>query len=366
MTVGLKDVAREASVSASTVSRVLNGSPLVNAETRERVQRAMDALEYRPSRVARRLRGDSAQASLIGLIVPDIQNPFFAEVARGVERVAQANGYMVFVGNSDEHEPTERRYLELMRAERVDGIILPASSDNASTVAKLARAKLPVVCVDRRLPGAKLDTVIADNVEGAYEAVRHLLAVGHRRIGFIGGRRQLSTTQERQQGYRRALADEGIAVDETLVRAGDSREAGGREMARELLALPHPPTAVLVGNNLMTLGALEAIHALGLRIPDDVAIVGYDDMPWSLAFNPPLTAVRQPGQELGRLAAELLLARIAEPSRSTTLVTLHPELVVRQSCGVGREAKIRARARREQHAAADRPPDDHPPTAVAV
>lgn len=338
MMVGLKDVARRAGVSVSTVSRVLTGSPLVNAETRERVQAAMDALEYRPNRVARRLRGDSGQASLIGLIVPDIQNPFFAEVARGVEGVAQAHGYMVFVGNSDEDGAVERRYLELMRAERVDGVILPASSDIAATVTEMARRGLPVVCVDRRLPRAALDTVIADNVEGAYQAVSHLIAVGHRRIGFIGGRPQLSTTQERLEGYRRALAEHGLPHDEALVRAGDSRQAGGRAMAAALLAGPERPTALLVGNNLMTLGALETIHALGLRIPDDVAIVGYDDMPWALAFNPPLTAVRQPGQELGRRAAELLIARIADPSRSTTLVTLQPELVVRQSCGAGRPA----------------------------
>ncbi|HEY0777387.1 MAG TPA: LacI family DNA-binding transcriptional regulator [Gemmatirosa sp.] len=356
--VGLKDVALRADVSVSTVSRVLTGSPLVNAETRDRVQQAIDALGYHPNRVARRLRGDAAAASLIGLLVPDIQNPFFAEVARGVERVAQAEGYMVFVGNSDEDEAVERRYLRLMRAERVDGIILPASSDNATTVVEMARGGLPIVCVDRRLPRATLDTVVADNVEGAYDAVRHLLAVGHRRIAFIGGRRQLSTTQERQQGYRRALAEQGIVVDETLVRAGDSRQAGGRDLTRELLELPHPPTALLVGNNLMTLGALETIHARGLRIPDDVAVVGYDDMPWAAAFNPPLTAVRQPGQELGRRAAELLLARIEDPSRSTTLVTLRPELVVRLSCGVGREAKIRARARRDEHAIRQAAADD--------
>ncbi len=356
--VGLKDVARRAGVSVATVSRVLTNSPLVNAETRARVQQAMDALEYRPNRVARRLRGDAAQAGLLGLVVPDIQNPFFAEVARGVEEVAQARGYMVFLGNSDEDEAVERRYLELMRAERVDGIILPASSDNAAAVTELARGGLPVVCVDRRLPRAALDTVIADNVEGAYAAVRHLLAIGHRRIGFVGGRPQLSTTQERLEGYRRALAEFGVLVDEALVRAGDSREAGGREAARALLTLEHPPTALFVGNNLMTLGALETIHGLGLRVPDAVAIVGYDDMPWASAFNPPLTAVRQPGQELGRRSAELLLARIEDPKRSTTLVTLRPELVVRQSCGVGREAEIRDRVGRAGRAAgrAGRPP----------
>jgi DNA-binding LacI/PurR family transcriptional regulator len=343
MMVGLKDVARVAGVSISTVSRVLTGSPLVNEETRSRVQRAMDALEYRPNRVARRLRRDTARASLVGLIVPDIQNPFFAELVRGVESVAQQHGYMVFLGNSDEDAAKEKRYVDLMLAESVDGLILPPSSDNAQTVAALARAGLPVVCVDRRLPKVSLDTVIADNEHGAYVAVDHLLRLGHRRIGFVGGRPQLSTSKERLQGYWTALEEHGVAFDAAIVREGDSRQSGGRDMARELLTLPHPPTALLVGNNLMTLGALETIHALGRRIPDDVAIVGYDDMPWALALDPPLTAVRQPSYELGRRAAELLLARVEDPQRSTSLVVLQPELVVRQSCGAGREPKSRTR-----------------------
>jgi DNA-binding LacI/PurR family transcriptional regulator len=351
MMVGLKDVARVAGVSVSTVSRVLTGSPLVNDETRARVKRAMEELDYRPNRVARRLRRDTARASLIGLIVPDIQNPFFAELVRGVESIAQKHGYMVFLGNSDEDGANEKRYVDLMRAESVDGLILPPSSDIAQTVSGLARAGLPVVCVDRRLPKVALDTVIADNVHGAQEAVEHLLRIGHRRIGFVGGRPQLSTTQERLQGYRLALEEHGVAFDAALVREGDSRQSGGRHMARELLTLSEPPTALLVGNNLMTLGALETIHAMGLRIPDDVAIVGYDDMPWALALNPPLTAVRQPSYEIGRRGAELLLQRIDDPKRSTSLVVLQPELVVRESCGAGKETKIRTRARRQDRTA---------------
>ena len=344
MMVGLKDVAQVAGVSVSTVSRVLTGSPLVNDETRARVQQAIDALDYRPNRVARRLRRDTARASLIGLIVPDIQNPFFAELVRGVESVAQRHGYMVFLGNSDEDAAKEKRYIDLMRSESVDGLLLPASSDIAETVSLLARQGLPIVCVDRRLPKATLDTVVADNVSGAHAAVDHLLRIGHRRVGFVGGRPEISTSRERLEGYRLALDEHGVAFDPSLVREGDSRQASGRALAQELLTMTDPPTALLVGNNLMTLGALEAIHVLRLRIPDDVAIVGYDDMSWALAFDPPLTAVRQPSFEIGARAAELLLQRIADPKRTASLVMLQPELVVRQSCGVGREAAIRARA----------------------
>lgn len=333
--VGLKDVARIAGVSVSTVSRVLTASPLVNEDTRARVQQAIDALGYRPSRVARRLRRDPARASLIGLVVPDIQNPFFADVVRGVEGVARRHGYVVFLGNSDEDRETERRHLELMRAESVDGLILPPSAEAEPEVTALAGAGVPVVCVDRRLGGDVLDTVVADNVRGAYEAVAHLVRLGHRRIGFIGGRPGLSTSLERRQGYTEALDANGIVLDPSLVREGDSRQATGRRLTRELLDLPSAPTALLVGNNLMTLGALEAIHLLELRIPEDVAIIGYDDMPWALALNPPLTAVRQPGYEMGRCAAELLLQRILHPGRPPTVHVLRPELVVRRSCGAG-------------------------------
>jgi DNA-binding LacI/PurR family transcriptional regulator len=350
--VGLKDVAQRAGVSVSTVSRVLTGSPLVNEETRVRVQQAIDALDYRPSRVARRLRGDTASARLLGLIVPDIQNPFFAELVRGVESEAQRHGYLVFLGNSDEDAAKERRYIDLMRAESVDGLLLPASSDSAQAVAELARQGLPVVCVDRRLPRASLDTVIADNVHGARIAVDHLLQLGHRRIGFVEGRPELSTSQERLRGYRQALEEHGVAFDPALVREGDSRQAGGREMTAELLRLEQPPTALLVGNNLMTLGALETIHVMGLRIPDDVAIVGYDDIPWALAFNPPLTVVRQPAYEIGQRAAELLLQRIADPKRSTSLVMLQPELVVRQSCGASGNGERQARTPRGRRGSA--------------
>jgi DNA-binding LacI/PurR family transcriptional regulator len=329
----LEDVARLAEVSIATVSRVINEPHLVREETREKVQRAIRTLRYEPSRVARRLRVENGGANLIGLVIPDIQNPFFADIARGVEDVAQQHGYTVFLGNSDEDAGKERRYLEVMRAESVDGIIVPPISEDDPTVAELAGSGLPVVCVDRRLAKVQVDTVIVDNIRGAYEAVDHLVRLGHRRIGFIEGRPELSTSKERLRGYEQALREHGIALDPTLIRRGDSRQASGRVLTQALLALPKRPTALLVGNNLMTLGALEALHLQGVSIPDDLALVGYDDMPWAMAFNPPLTAVRQPGYEVGRRAVELLLQRIREPERSPTLLMLQPELVVRRSCG---------------------------------
>jgi len=329
----LREVAERAGVSAATVSRVVNDPSVVSEGTRARVQAAIRELGYRPSRVARRLRVEGGRSSLVGLVIPDIQNPFFADLARGVEDTAQRHGYAVFLGNSDDDVEKERRYLELMRSELVDGVILPPVSETDAAALEMARSGIPFVCVDRRLPRAKVDTVVVDNVGGAYEAVEHLLAMGHRRIGFLVGRPEVSTSRERLEGYRRALADHGIEHDPALVVTGDSRQATGRERTLEILASPVPPTALLVGNSLMTLGAMEALNASGVRVPDELALVGYDDMPWALAVSPPLTVVRQPGYELGSRAMDLLLQRIREPGRSPSLVMLQPELVVRRSSG---------------------------------
>jgi DNA-binding LacI/PurR family transcriptional regulator len=228
----------------------------VREETRQKMQQAIRTLRYNPGRVARRLRVESGGANLIGLIIPDIQNPYFADVARGVEDVAQQHGYTVFLGNSDEDAHKERRYLDVMRAESVDGIIVPPISENDQAMAELAGTGLPMVCVDRRLARVRVDTVIVDNVRGAHEAVDHLVRLRHRRIGFIEGRLEVSTSKERLRGYQQALEEHGIAPDPALIWQGDSRQESGRALTLELLALPERPTALLVGNNLMTLGAL--------------------------------------------------------------------------------------------------------------
>jgi DNA-binding LacI/PurR family transcriptional regulator len=317
----------------ATVSRAISRPDMVNGETRQRVEAAVRELGYRPSRVARRLRVAQGLSDLVGLVIPDLQNPFFADLARGVEDVAARHGYTVLIGNSDESVEKETRYLNVMRAEAVDGIILPPSCEGRSAAVDLARAGVPLVCVDRRLDRAKVDTVLVDNVRGAIEATEHLIAHGHRRIGYLEGKQGVSTTRERLEGYRSALARHGIAEDPALVLSGDSRPESARRLTTQLLQSPERPTALLVGNGMMTIGVLEAIHDLGLRIPEDVAVIGYDDMPWARALTPALTVVRQPGYELGSRAMELLRQRIREPERSITTVMLQPDLVVRGSCG---------------------------------
>jgi LacI family transcriptional regulator/LacI family repressor for deo operon, udp, cdd, tsx, nupC, and nupG len=334
----LREVATHAGVSVSTVSRLFNDPDKLTGSTRERVQAAVEALGYRPSRVARRLRIENGHAHMLGVVIPDIQNPFFADVTRGIEDVTREQGYTLLLCNSDEDAERQRDCLDNFRTELVDGVIVPPLSNRDADLERLAEASIPVVCVDRRLHQTRFDTVVSDNEQGAFEAVSHLLGLGHRRIGFIGGISDISTTRERRQGYDRALEEAGVPVDPALVREGDSRMESGRSRTEALLDLPERPTALFVGNNLMALGALAAVHERGLAIPDELAVVSYDDMPWAMALNPPLTAVSQPGREMGRRAAEMMLQRIADPSRSPSLVVLQPRLVVRRSCGAARRS----------------------------
>jgi DNA-binding LacI/PurR family transcriptional regulator len=327
----LQEVARQAKVSIATVSRVLNKSDKVVPETRAVVEQALRDLDYRPSRVARRLRMKDGHAHLVGLIIPDIQNPFYAEIARGVEDAAYANRYALLLCNSDENLEKERFYLDVMLDESVDGLVLPPFDETDAAVVDIVKTGMPVVCVDRSLSKVKTDLVEVDNHRGALDAVNHLLDKGHKQIGLIEGRADVSTSRERRRGYLDALAARGIAPRKELMRAGDFKQESGRVLTNELLDLRKPPTALFVCNNLMTVGALGALHQRGLRVPQDVAVVGFDDLPWAEALDPPPTVVRQPAYEVGKQAMELLLKRIIEPTRPAVTVRLLPELVVRRS-----------------------------------
>ena len=327
----LQEVAKRARVSIATVSRVLNKSDKVVPATRTVVERALRDLGYRPSRVARRLRMKDGRAHLVGLIIPDIQNPFYAEIARGVEDAAYASKYALILCNSDESLDKERFYLDVMRDESVDGLVLPPFNDTDEAVLDMINTGMPVVCVDRSLAKGTTDLVEVDNYRGALDAVNHLLDRGHRHIALIEGRTQVSTSRERRRGYLDALAARDVPVRKELIRAGDFKQESGRVLTNELLDLRKPPTALFVVNNLMTVGALGALHQRGQRIPEDVALVGFDDLPWAEALDPPPTVVRQPAYEVGVQAMELLLKRISDPTRPAATLRLVPELIVRKS-----------------------------------
>jgi len=328
----LSDVAKRANVSIATVSRVINNSDKVVPMTSALVHKVMDELGYKPNRVARRLRQKGGRRHLLGLIIPDIQNPFFAQIARGVEDVAHANEFAVILCNSDEDPKKEQFYLDVMRAESVDGIILPPVHEKDPAIMDLLKAGMPIVTVDRSLVYPAMDKVEVDNRRGAFEAVDYLIGKGHSRIGLIAGRPNISTSRERRQGYNDALAAHGIPNRAEYIRIGDQKQESGRILADELLGLSTPPTALFVVNNLMAVGALETIHRRKLKIPSGVALIGFDDLPWAEALDPPLTVVRQPAYEVGCAAADLLLKRLSEPTRPETHLKLAPKLVVRSSC----------------------------------
>lgn len=327
----IRDVARAAGVSPATVSRALNGSGYVSPETRQRVLDAAARLGFTPSYIARSLVRKATRT--LGLLVPDITNPYFPAIARGVEDAAARAGYSVVLCNTDGDPDHEEDYIQFLRERQVDGLVLIASSPRAGELVARGDAP-PVVFVDRVPPGARADVVVVDNRRGMLEATRHLLALGHRRIGFVAGRVGSGTAEERLAGYLAALGEAGIAPDSRYIAPGDFTFQGGYQAARGLLSLPDRPTAVVAANDLMAVGVCRAALEAGLRIPRDLAVVGYDDIPMAELIHPPLTTVAQPTYQMGELAARLLMERLEgragpEPRR----VVLEARLVVRESCG---------------------------------
>ena len=332
-TVTMKDVAGYAGVSMATVSRVVNNDPNVAPELRARVLDAVQALGYHPNRAARRLRG--SPGDVLGLLISDMQNPFFVSVLAGVEEMAYANHMSVLLCNTGEDSARQQMYLNVMLAERVAGLIfVPTPSTTASSLASVIQAGVPLILLDRWIEGLETDMVTVDNARGAYAAVKHLTDLGYTRIAMIAGSSELTTGSERQQGYLDALSAAGIRPERQLLKIGNSQRESGYRLARELMLQAEPPRAIFVANNLMTMGALQAIRELKFRIPEDVALVGFDDMPWSGELFPPLTAVSQPTYDLGREAVHLLLRRLAEPNAPFRTLTLQTRLIVRESCGV--------------------------------
>jgi DNA-binding LacI/PurR family transcriptional regulator len=330
-----QDVAKRAGVSIATVSRVLNNSPHVRPAVRRKVLRAVQALRYQPNRTAQRLR--ARQSKVLGLIISDIQNPFFTSVVRGIEDVAYQNGYSLVLCNSDEDPEKEKLYVDVMRAEAVAGVIIASASEAEPQIGDLLDARIPVVALDRRIKDRRVDSVLTTNIQGAYAAVAHLIEQGHRRIGFIGLPLTRTTGRERFEGYQRALRQHRIPVNRAYVRIADAKQQGGYTATLDLLTKQPRLTALFAANNLTTLGALDAIRERGLKIPDDISIIGFDDMPWATLLNPPLTAVAQPTYELGQQAAELLLARLKDPTRRVSHVQLQTTLIVRGSTSAPRE-----------------------------
>ncbi|WP_273845888.1 LacI family DNA-binding transcriptional regulator [Rubrobacter calidifluminis] len=327
--VTLRDVAQEAGVSIKTVSRVINGEREVNPETAARVSEVAAKLGYRPNELARSLKGRRTRT--IGLMIADISNPFYAALARAVEEVARSRGYTMILCASSEDPEIEREYVEVLSGRRVDGLLFVPAPGDGSHLRREQEAGLPMVAIDRPAEGIRTDTVMVQNAAGTRKAVEHLISHGHRHIAFIGDDKRLHTTRKRLQGYLEATRATGLRE---CFRLGCSTTSAAEEAMLELLEAPDHPTAIFAGNNLISTGVLEAIARAGLRIPYDIAFAGFDDFPLASALRPRLTLVRQPVDELGRKAAELLFDRLeGEKSSSPSRIILPTRLIVRESCG---------------------------------
>lgn len=331
-TITIKDVAEHADVSVTTVSRVLNDYVYVADDIRVRVLESIQALGYRPNRAARKLRKNSGD--LIGVIIPDIQNPVFQTIVRGVEDAAFQNDLNVMLCNTDDSPEKQKAYLRVMIAEQAAGLIVaPTYSNDSLSLMPPRMAGIPIVILDREIAGFEADTIKVDNVSGAAAATRHLIALGHQRIALIAGTQTISSGRERLRGACDALAEHGIGLDDVLVEYGDFRLESGYELTRKLMRSPEPPDVIFAMSYLMAMGAIRALHELGIRVPDDVALAGFDDVPWAQDLNPPLSTVAQPAYEIGQEAIKMILKRIARPEAPYHKVIFQPNLVVRESCG---------------------------------
>ena len=338
------DVARRARVSRATVSRVLNQYAHIRPEVRVRVQRAMRVLGYRPDAVARSLA--RRETRTLGLVVADITNPFYAETARAILETAKANGYNVILCNTDNQPLVQEEYVEILRQRRVDGIIFGSVFLDDPVVEGLVAAGYPCLMYNRRLRTRRGNFIVLDNARASRDLTRHLVTLGHRRIGFVSGLPNISTTAERLRGYRAALREAGISVEPDLIQPGAFQAGTAQEAAQDLLKRCGRPTAIVASNDLMALGVIRAASDLGVRIPEDLAVVGFDDI--EIADHPQvqLTTMAQQKAEMGRLAALGILEIIRGGARragAPLQQILAPTLVIRRTCGALLQAHARHR-----------------------
>jgi len=327
--VTIQDVAREAGVSTATVSRVLNGSPSVDGDLARRVRAAVAATSYVLNSTGRALRRQVSDVWAI--IVSDLQNPFFTAMVAALEPVAARRGVSVMLCSSDEQLDRERAYVQAAIAQRMAGVVVVAASEVHSDLTPLSAAGIPTVLVDRRIQGFAGDSVVVDNRDAGRQAAVHLVQAGHDRIACIAGSSDVSTTEDRLIGFREGLAEAGHDPRRLVLRRSDLRAEGGEVAMRTLLADRRPPDAVFATNGPLTAGAFRAVQRLGTPMPDGVALLGVDDDQWTRMVDPPVSVVQQPVAQMGAIAAELLLARSADPGAPFQHVVLPAQLLVRGS-----------------------------------
>ncbi|WP_424862385.1 LacI family DNA-binding transcriptional regulator [Streptomyces sp. MMS24-I29] len=325
----IKDVAAEAGVSVATVSRVLNSHPSVSPDARTRVLAAVEALGYRPNAVARSLRTD--QTRTLGLVISDVLNPYFTELTRFVEEEARALGYSVIIGNADERPDLQEHHIRTLLDRRIDGLLVSPADGSSPCMLGTAAGGTPMVFVDRWIQGVDVPVVRTDGRAAVRDLVAHLHRLGHRRLAIIAGPAATTTGDERVEAFREAMREHGLALPDSYIGQGDFQTDSGCRVTERFLTLPEPPEVVFAADNLMALGALDAIRARGLRVPQDIGLAAFDDIPWFPHTDPPITAIAQPTGELGRAAVHALVDIVE--GRSPQSVTLPARLVVRSSCG---------------------------------
>ena len=325
------DVAKRAGVAPITVSRVINNSGYISQATRERVETAVKELGYIPNTLARSLR--SKKTRTLALVVTDITNPYFTLMARGVEDVAGNCNYSVIYCNTDESETKEEKYANLLAQRQVDGVLLVPSGGNIETIRFLLSNDIPVVGLDRQSSGVEIDSVRSDSEGGANRLTKLLVGLDHKYIALITGPKDVSTSVDRVKGYQRALAEAGLAENK-LVYYGAFKQRSGYEFTKRAMTQSPKPTAFFGANNFIAIGILKALRDLKVKVPDDVSVVGFDDLPESMLMDPFLTVAKQPAYEIGRMATELLLKRISdELSEGYQELVLPIEIIERESTG---------------------------------
>jgi LacI family transcriptional regulator len=334
------DIAHAAGVSKSTVSLVLQGSSLVNEATRAKVSSVIRELGYVYNRGAANLRQSNAKSKIIGIVVNDLTNSFFAELAVGVDMVVQSAGYVQFLSNSGENVDRQREVIASMREHGICGLIVsPARGTDAADLKPLVASGIPVVVAVRNVPGARVSSVMSDNHGGAFAAVEHLIALGHRRIAFLGGFSDTAVFAERFEGYRDAMRKAGLSVTDELVIGSAPSRAGGVDAIGRALSLADRPTAALCLNDAVAFGVCDGLRARRMEAGEDFAVVGFDDVIEAKTAVPALTTVSVDPQGLGQRAAQLLLKQINAGKADAEAVVSSVRLVVRQSCGAGRAAQ---------------------------
>jgi LacI family transcriptional regulator len=325
----MRDVAERAGLSVSTVSHVINNTRAVSDESRQHVLQAMEELGFKPNALARSLR--RRQSNTLGMIVPDSANPFFAEIARAIEDASFAQNYSVILCNSEGDLEKQQAYTDVLIENRVAGILFVAAGVSTELVSELGQRRVPLVVIDREVADVEVDTVMTNHAQGGCLATQHLIDLGHRRIACIAGNSEVAPSADRLTGYRQTLQKNDLAYDEGLVVKGDFQYRSGYEATNDLLTKKKPPTAVFACNDLMAVGCISAASALGFRVPDDLSVVGFDDVQLASYTNPSLTTVDQPKVEIGTLATQMLLERMKNLDASPRFERLDTELLIRRS-----------------------------------